>query len=380
MSQQPPDLEPPLHVGQLNRPPFPEFRAMVEDVFVRGVFTDRGPLEQTLDRALAEHFGVRNAISVVNGTAALMLLLRALDVRGEVITTAFTFPATLQALTWAGMTPVFCDVDPRTHVLSASMVEAKIGPATAAILGVHIWGRGCDPVALEGLARRRGLKLVFDAAHATGCTFEGRRIGGFGDGEIFSFHATKILNGAEGGCITTDDDDLAARLRRMRDFGEEGSSASDLLRLNAGLSEAQAAMALLGLRHLPDWTEENRRRYELYRAELAGIAGVSFVDYAANEQSNFQFVVVAISPAAFGMTRDELLKTLYARQVFVRRYFSPGLHRTPPFSDGGVADLPVTDSLCETLLQLPTGQAITADHVRAICAVIREVGAQLSPV
>ena len=279
MSQEPPDLfEPPLHVGQLNRPPFPEFRSMVEDVFARGVFTDRGPLEQTLDRALAEYFEVHNAISVVNGTAALMLLLRALDVQGEVITTAFTFPATLQALTWAGLVPVFCDVDPRTHVLSAVAVEAKIGPATAAIIGVHIWGRGCDPVALEDLARRRGLKLVFDAAHATGCTFEGRRIGGFGDAEIFSFHATKILNGAQGGCITTDDDDLATRLRKMRDFGEEGSSASGLLRLNAGLSEAQAAMALLGLRHLPDWTEENRRRYELYRAELAGIPGVSFVD------------------------------------------------------------------------------------------------------
>ncbi len=371
MADAPLRFEPPLHVGQLNIPPFAEFREAFEDIFARRFFANHGPLEQELDQALAGFLGVRNAISVVNGTAALMLVLKALGVQGEVITTAFTFPATVQAVVWAGLEPVFCDVDPVSHMLTAPLVEARIGPRTAAILGVHVWGRGCDPLALEDLARSRGLRLIFDAAHATGCTFAARRIGGFGDAEIFSFHATKILNGGEGGCITTNDDDLAERLRTMRSFHDRSTADPGLLRLNAKLSEAQAAMALLGLRHLPERIEDNRRRYELYRRELAGIPGLTFLDYAAGEQSNRQFVVTAVRPSEFGLTRDQLQSVLQERQVLARQYFAPGVHRTPPFCDAGIADLPVTDQLCETLLQLPTGQAITLEHVRAICGIIR---------
>lgn len=366
----------PLPVGQLNMPDPDEFREMFEGIFARQFYTNHGPLEHAVDEALAAHFGVRHAISVVNGTVALMLLLRAMELSGEVIVPSFTFPATVQSLVWAGLKPVFCDVDPETQMINARLVEAAITPATSAILGVHIWGRGCDPRGLEALAEARGLQLLFDAAHATSCTVEGQRIGGFGRAEIFSFHATKVLSGAEGGCITTNDDALAARLRAQRSFHANDELTAGVLRLNAKLSEAQAAMLMLGLRHLDRFIEENRQRYELYRQGLEGIAGLSFIDYAAGEQSNYQFAVVQIDAAELGMSRDDLLNWLQARNVLARRYFHPGVHRTEPFASEPAGDLAVTDQLCQVLLQLPTGQAISPQAVTAICALIRSAVAE----
>jgi dTDP-4-amino-4,6-dideoxygalactose transaminase len=149
--------------------------------------------------------------------------------------------------------------------------------------------------------------------------------------------------------------------------------------MNAGLSEAQAAMILLGLRHLPRFVEENRERYELYRQGLKGINGLEFIDYAAGEQSNYQFAVVRIEPEILGMSRDELLEWLQARNVLARRYFHPGVHRTEPFASDMAARLSVTDELCQVLLQLPTGQAITHDHVRSICALIQSISTEQQP-
>ncbi|MGF7176569.1 DegT/DnrJ/EryC1/StrS family aminotransferase [Azospirillum doebereinerae] len=367
----PEGFETPLHVGQLNLPAAEAFREAFDGIFDRRFFANHGPLEQRLDRELASLFGVRNAVSVVNATAALMLVLRALDLDGEVIVPSFTFPATVQAVVWAGLRPVFCDIDPQTQTLTAARVAPKIGPATAAVLGVHIWGRGCDPLELEALTASRGVKLVFDAAHAVGATFRGRRFGGFGNAEVFSFHATKILNGAEGGCITTDDDDLAARLRTMRSFHDTDERVPGLLRLNAKISEAQAAMTLLGLRSLDSLIEQNRHRYELYRSGIDGTPGIHFLDYAAGETSNHQFIVLSVSPAELGLSRDELLDLLQAKNVLARRYFFPGVHRTPPFCDEGMAELPITDHLCQTLVQLPSGQAVTDADVKRVCAIIR---------
>lgn len=364
----------PLHVGQMNLPSDEAFRAAFEGIFARRHYANHGPLEHHLDKALAEHFQVRHAISVVNGTVALILLLKALDIQGEVITPAFTFSATAQSLLWAGLKPVFCDVDAESQMLTAAGVTKAITPATVAILGVHIWGRACDPIALEELAAERGLKLIFDAAHATSCTFAGRRIGGFGDAEIFSFHATKVLNGAEGGCITTNNDALAARLRVMRSFHDGTGDPSGLLRMNAKMSEAQAAMTLLGLDAIDGFIAENRARYERYRTNLAHIPGIRFLDHEGYGENNYQYVVSQIDAQAFGLTCDALSNALQARNVLVRRYFSPGLHKSPPFSEERW-NLPVTDDLCRSLLQFPSGQVINLEDVDAVCSLVRSLQA-----
>lgn len=361
----------PLYVGEPNLPDWQRFEEMFRGIFERRFFANHGPLERELDGALAEYLGVSHAISVVNGTVALMLAAKALDMRGEVIVPSFTFAATAQALNWAGLTPVFCDVEPDTHNLSARLVEPLITERTAGILGVHLWGRACDPDGLERLAQERGLKLFFDAAHAIGCSHKGKRIGGFGSAEIFSFHATKILNGAEGGCITTNDDELAARLRTMRTFHDSETRVPVALRINAKISEAQAAMALLSLEHLPENIQANRMRYFRYRELLSRIDSVAFVDHAGNEASNYQYVVIKIDRAH--VSCDEILRALVEKNIHARDYFSPGVHHMAPYRDVPQPDLPVTDELSASLIQLPTGPSVTdADLVR-VCDSLEEI-------
>ena len=363
----------PLYVGEPNLPDWQRFEDAFRAIFERRFFANHGPLERELDRELANYLGVSHAVSVVNGTVALMLAAKALDLRGEVIVPSFTFPATAQALNWAGLTPVFCDVEPDTHNISARLAEPLITEKTSGILGVHLWGRACDPDGLERLAQERGLKLFFDAAHAIGCSYNGKRIGGFGSAEMFSFHATKILNGAEGGCIATNDAELAARLRTMRTFHDTETRVPGVLRINAKISEAQAAMALLSLEQLAENIQANRVRYLRYRDLLTKIAGVAFVDHAGNEASNYQYVVISIDNQRTRLTRDEILRALTERNIHARDYFAPGIHHMAPYRDTPQPDLPVTDGLSASLIQLPTGPSVTDADLERVCASLKAI-------
>lgn len=366
----------PLHVGQLNPPPLEAVETAFRAIFERRWYANHGPLVRQFEPAFADFLGVRHAVAVTNGTVALMILARALEVSGEVIVPAFTFPATAQALVWAGLEPVFCDVDPATHNLSTEQVRRRLTPRTTAILGVHLWGRACDPEGLAALARERGLRLAFDACHAIACTHGGRPIGGLGDAEVFSFHATKIINGAEGGCITTNDDALAARLRTIRSFHPGQVFAEVALRINGKMSEAQAALALLGLAEVPHHVAANRARHEAYQRVLAGLPGLRLLDYPAEEDNNFQYVVVDVEAEACGLSRDELFGLLKAENVICRRYFHPGAHQMPPFRGDPAhqkTELPVTDELCQRLLILPSGAAVSGEDITRVGSLLREI-------
>jgi dTDP-4-amino-4,6-dideoxygalactose transaminase len=217
-----PAFESPLHVGRPNLPDKPAILARIEVALDAGWLTNAGPLVAAFERRVAAETGVRHCIATCNGTAALELAVRALDLVGEVIVPAYTFIATAHALAWLRLRPVFCDVDATTHTLDVDRVAQAIGPQTSAILGVHLWGRACDVSSLTALAHERGLPILFDAAHAFGCTYQGRPIGSFGTCEVFSFHATKFVHSGEGGAITTNDDRFAERLRLLRNFGFAG--------------------------------------------------------------------------------------------------------------------------------------------------------------
>ncbi|MGB7259106.1 MAG: DegT/DnrJ/EryC1/StrS family aminotransferase, partial [Pseudolabrys sp.] len=278
----------------------------------------------------------------------------------------------VQILTWAGLTPVFCDVDPETQMLTADRAEKLITSKTSAVLGVHLWGRGCDPNNLAELCRRRNLKLIFDSAHAIGCTFGGRNMGGFGDVEIFSFHATKVLGATEGGALTTNDDDLAGQIRTVRNFHSSQTYGEVPVRINGKMTEAQAGFALLGLVHLDEWIERNRKLYQRHKERAGAAPGVRFVDHAQGERSNYQYCVVAIDPQ-LDVTRDEIRQILEAENIWARRYFYPGMHRTAPYgAPGGKSNvnLPVTDMLCTQLLQLPLGSGMTNDDVDRIWDIV----------
>ncbi|MDG3064001.1 DegT/DnrJ/EryC1/StrS family aminotransferase [Thauera mechernichensis] len=366
----PPSFAEEIPVGQVNLPPWDEFKAAFNGIFARGHYTNHGPLVAELEEAVKNALGVRHAICVTNGTIALAIAARALRLGGQVIVPAFTFPGTVQALSWAGLEPVFADVDAHTHGLTAASVAPHIGPQTSAVLGVHLWGTACDPSGLAALCDAHGLQLFYDAAHAFGCSHAGQFIGGLGRIEAFSFHATKIISGAEGGCLTTNDDEIAARARTIRNFHQAHSFADVGLRINGKMSEAQAAMALLSLRHFDAHRDHNRRIFMRYRERAAVWRGVRLYDYPNGEAHNYQYAVLEVDSAA-GLSRDDLLDLLRAENVLARRYFHPGVHHLSPYAEQARPPLlPVTDALCRSSLQIPLGPRVDEGIAEVICGLI----------
>ena len=218
----PPAFKDPIHVGRPNIGDKQQFLARIGDMLDRAWLTNNGPLVQEFEQRVATYLGVRNCVATCNGTIALEIAIRALGLSGEVIVPSFTFIATAHALYWQGITPVFADIDPATHNLDPASVRAQITPRTTGIIGVHLWGRPAPVEALQQIADEHGLKLLFDAAHAFGCSHRGTMIGNFGGAEVLSFHATKFFNTLEGGAIVTNDDELAQSARLMRNFGFAG--------------------------------------------------------------------------------------------------------------------------------------------------------------
>ena len=374
----------PLHVGRPNIGDRVRLLERINGVLDRAWLTNDGPCVKEFEQRVAALVGVRHCIAVCNATTALEIAIRALDLSGEVIVPSFTFIATAHALQWQAIAPVFADVDPVTHNLDPRAVERAITPRTTGILGVHVWGRPCAVDALAALAQRRGLKLLFDAAHAFGCSSERRMLGGFGDAEVFSFHATKVLNSFEGGAIVTNNDDVAHKLRMMRNFGFADYDRVVHIGVNGKMTEVCAAMGLTSLESLDDFIARNHGHYQHYRRELDGLPGVSFVAYDEGERNNYHYVVLLIDDAQTRISRDRLIEVLHAENVLARRYFYPGCHRMEPYRScfptaGSV--LPATERLVQQVLCLPSGSALGPDDVRTVSSILRlaiEKGPQVS--
>lgn len=350
--------------------------ARIEDLLERRWFSNNGPYVQELERRLAEFIGVKHCVSMCNATIALEIVIRALGLKGKVIVPSFTFIATAHALQWQEITPVFCDVDPKTHNLDPERVLQALTPRTSGIIGVHLWGRPCAVEPLREIAEQRGLKLLFDAAHAFGCSHAGTMIGGFGDAEVFSFHATKFFNSFEGGAVVTNNDELAKKLRLMKNFGFAGYDDVVYLGTNGKMSEISAAMGLGSLESMDDFININRSNYEQYRRALAGIPGLSLLSYEQGEKCNYQYVVVEVDESITFVSRDQLMEILWAENVLVRRYFYPGCHRMEPYRSqfpGAGSLLPETEKLANRVLVLPTGTAVAADDITRLCGIIRTV-------
>lgn len=370
----PPAFGEKMHVGRPNVGNREHLLARINDMLDRVWFTNNGPYVQEFEAKLATFAGVRHCVAMCNGTVALEIAIRALGLTGEVIVPSFTFIATAHALQWQEITPVFCDIDPRTHNLDPGQVEKMITPRTSGIIGVHTWGRSCDIAALETIAHGRNLQLLFDAAHAVGCSYKGKSIGGFGRCEVFSFHATKFFNTFEGGAILTNDEVLAEKVRLMRNFGFRGFDNVIYIGTNGKMTEVCAAMGLTSLESVDEFIETNRRNHSAYRRELDGIPGVSVMAYDERERANYQYVVLEVDERAAGLTRDELVDVLFAENVLARRYFFPGCHRMEPYRSyfpHAALILPETERLCRRVMLLPNGTSIDEPAISCICNVIR---------
>lgn len=369
-----PAFDEPLHVGRPNIGNRQKFSTRVDDILDRKWLTNDGPYVIEFEKRLAEVTGVMHCIAMCNATIALEIAIRALELKGEVIVPSFTFVATAHVLQWQDITPVFCDIDPQTHTIDPAKIDALITPQTTGILAVNLWGWHCDIAALEEIARRRGLKLLFDSAHALGCSYKDRMIGGFGDAEVFSFHATKFVNSLEGGAVVTNDDELARKIKLMRNFGFVAYDQVASIGTNGKMSEVSAAMGLTNLESIDDFIAINRRNHKKYAEELAGLKGVTVLSKRDQEKCNYQYFVLEIDADQTVVTRDELLKILYHENILARRYFYPGCHRMAPYnSRPSSTSLPETERISERVLSLPTGTSISPADISTICGVIRTV-------
>ena len=374
-----PAFEQKLHVGQPNIGDRAHFMERVNRIFDSRWLTNNGECVQELERKLCAYLGVKHCIAVCNATVGLEIAIRAMPMEGEVIVPSLTFVATAHALQWQQISPVFCDVDPVTHTLDPEQVRRLITPRTTGILGVHLWGRPCNVEALAFIAEEHGLHLMFDAAHAFGCSHGGRMVGNFGRAEVFSFHATKFFNTFEGGAITTNDDALAAKIRLMTNFGFAGYDNVVHVGTNGKMNEVAAAMGLTSLQSLESFVATNRKNAALYASRLAEIPGMHLHRYDEAEKNNFQYVVVEYTPAAGAPSRDQLIQLLWAENVMARKYFWPGCHRMEPyrtlFPDAGKR-LPQTERISERLLILPTGTGMSPAQIHTLCDLLALAVAQ----
>lgn len=363
----------PLHVGRPHIPSRERFLQRVNAILERRWLTNNGPLLQEFEHRICEYLGVDHCVATANGTAALQLVIRAMELSGEVIVPAFTFIATAHALQWQGIRPVFCDVEAATHNLDPACVSSQITEETTAIIPVHLWGRPCDVERLSAIAEAHQLPLIFDAAHAFGCSYRGEPLGRFGNAEVFSFHATKFVNTFEGGAITTNDDALAARLRLMRNFGFTDFDTVESLGTNAKLNEISAAMGLTCLEEIEAIIDWNRRNYHLYRSQLNNLDGVNVIPIDDVQQHNYQYLVLEFEARPDGLTRDELIQLLFAENVLARRYFYPGCHRMEPYRTiyrDDRSSLTQTERLVSRVILLPTGTSIGQPEIETVCALL----------
>lgn len=371
-----PTFDKKLHVGSPNVGNRQLLLSRINDLLDRRWLTNDGPYVEEFEQRVAKMLGVKHCIAACNGTVALEIAIRASELSGEVIIPSFTFIATAHALQWQEIRPVFCDVDPHTHTIDPRQVERVITPRTSGIIGVHLWGRPCNVEALNEIAHHHNLKLLFDAAHAFGCSHNGRMIGCFGHAEVFSFHATKCVNTFEGGAVATNDDELAAKIRLMKNFGFAGYDNVIYIGTNGKMSEIAAAMGITGLENLEGIVTTNYTNYKQYQSELEHIPGINLIIYDETEKCNYHYIVLDIEESTSILSRDQLVDILHAENILARRYFYPGCHRMEPyrsyFPHAGLL-LPQTERLAKRVLSLPTGTAVSSEDISKICEIIRTV-------
>lgn len=347
--------------------PNDEFIRDVEKILSSRQLTNSAYVRE-FEESAANFLGVPHSVAVSSCTSGLLLVLRALGLRGEVILPSFTFHATAHSIVWNGLMPVFADCDPKTFCVSPEAVRAQLSPNTAAILAVHLFGNPAAVAELEEIAASSGIHLICDAAHAFGSSIDGKRIGGFGTAEIFSFSPTKLLVAGEGGLIATRDSDLARRLRAARNYGDAGNYDPELTGLNARMSEFHAALALRGVQGLDARIVRRNEIRQHYERRLGSLPGVSFQQISSGSRSACKDFAVLVDKTAFGSSRDWLVDALQKENIDVRRYFWPPVHKQKLYADiWDRRPLPNTDRISGSILNLPIYSTLSAKTVDKVC-------------
>lgn len=371
----------PISTSNLVRPDFQRFLDYSRVFYEQHRYTNDGPLVKRLENRLAEFHQTRHCITFANGFWALVLSIKALALRGrdEVLMPSLTYRRLADVVAWTGLKPRFCEVNANSLAIDPAAVDGMVDARTALILGVHPIVNTCDAPGLCRVAEHHGVPILFDAVESVYETVAGRKVGTFGDAECFSMHASKLVNGFEGGYVTTNSAELAHQLAIMRGFGFFGHDSVEMLGLNAKLSEVHAAMALAGLDDLEDQVARNRGRYRLYQRLLKDIPGVRLLEFDESEKTSYKNIMVELADE-WPLSRDLTIRVLNEDGALVRAYYSPPLHSKPMTYPHVPAVLPLTERLATRFMLLPCGHFVDSDDIKRfveLLAFIREHASEI---
>lgn len=365
-----------INVTRSSMPKYEEYVEEIKPIFDNYWLTNMGPIHEKLQVRLLEYLGVPQISLFSNGHLALEIAIHALGLHkdgGEVITTPFTFVSTANAIVRNGLKPVFCDIKEDDYTIDPAKIEALITDKTVAILPVHVYGNVCDVEAIKQIARKYGLKVIYDAAHAFGVKYKGIGIGNFGDASMFSFHATKVFNTIEGGAIAFRDASLAKMLHDYKNFGLDEQGDVYSFAGNAKMDEFRAAMGLCNLRYVDESIQDRKKVYERYMERLANIKGIKVNVTKENVEHNFSYFPVCFDKDVFGKSRDEVLFSLKEKDIFGRKYFYPVINEMRAYRETyGVNSTPIAKNISSNILCLPLFEGLGTDNVDKICNAVLE--------
>lgn len=359
-----------INVTKSSMPSYDEYCEMIKPIFESRHLTNMGPLHNEFADEVGTYLGADNVSLFTNGHLALSVAIKALGLKGEVITTPFTFASTTHAIVENGLTPVFCDVEAETYTIDADKIEELITDKTSAIIPVHVYGNVCDVEKIEAIAKKHNLKVIYDAAHVFGVKIGDIGIGTFGDISMFSFHATKVFNTIEGGCLTYLDKELTDKISSLRNFGITSPESVDYLGTNAKMNEFQAAMGLCNLSHIDEELLKREKVEKRYRERLSDINGIKLCPIQANVKRNHAYFPVVFDKTKFGKSRDEVAELLLQNGVFARKYFYPVTNEFSCYKGKYRGETPVAKSVSENVLCLPMYADLGVDEVDCICDII----------
>ena len=360
-----------INVTKSSMPEFEEYVDEIREIWESHKLTNMGPRHEKLRGELKNYLNVENIDLLTNGHMALELTMQAMELKGEVITTPFTFASTTHALVRSGLEPVFCDINENNYTLDVSKIEPLINEKTCAILPVHVYGNLCDVDAIGRLAKKHGLKVIYDAAHAFGETFRGEGVGSFGDASCFSFHATKVFHTVEGGAVCYADLEFGRKLGRLKNFGIKNQEIVDMVGANAKMNEFCAAMGICNLRHIEDDIAKRKKVAERYEQHLRGVKGIRLNPTDNDLKSNYAYFPVLFDPEVFAKSRDVVFSELAGHNIYSRKYFYPLTNAFDCYKGRFDPSLtPVALRVSNQVLTLPIYPDLPLDTVDMICEII----------
>lgn len=361
-----------IMVTRASLPPLEEYIDEIKTIWDSHWLTNMGEKHAIFQNEIKEYLGVKNVELMVNGHMALEMALQSLKLKGEVITSPFTFASTTHAIVRNGLKPVFCDIKEDDFTIDSSRIEELINENTCAIVPIHVYGNICDVVEIERIANKYNLKVIYDAAHSFGETYNGEGVGNFGDISIFSFHATKVFNSIEGGCACFSDSTIGTTLYNLKNFGIKDAECVEAVGANAKMNEFQAAMGICNLRYVESNIERRKQIIRIYQKNLEGIAGVRCWHEQVGVKHNYAYFPILINSEKFGMNRDELFLVLKKNGICARKYFYPITNSFDAYKgEFSVEDTPIAYKTSLEVLTLPLYPELSNENVIMICDIIR---------